>query len=191
MKLWITNEYEHNGLRADGENVVDRLLKMTRGGCDRSANVQPQRESANENFIRSLSVACGRRAHAPVHAGPQEDAASALDRFHSAAAKADFDAYCAFTPDGVSSALTQLSADCRAIKPTRSRTSTKAVVTTPRSSETSTFRRRCARLLDNCSTTRASAAAAAPVCCARSTASGALSNTTSRYLCRMNWRTNL
>jgi len=32
MKLWITNEYEHNGLRADGENVVDRLLKMTRGG---------------------------------------------------------------------------------------------------------------------------------------------------------------
>ena len=40
---------------------------------------------------------------APAHAGPQEDAASALlDRFHSAAAKADFDAYFAtFTPDGV------------------------------------------------------------------------------------------
>jgi hypothetical protein len=32
VRLWITNEYEHNGLRADGENVVDRLLKMTRGG---------------------------------------------------------------------------------------------------------------------------------------------------------------
>ena len=31
MKLWITNEYEHNGLRADGEAVVDRLLKMARG----------------------------------------------------------------------------------------------------------------------------------------------------------------
>ncbi len=31
MKLWITNEYEHNGLRADGEKIVDRLLKMTRG----------------------------------------------------------------------------------------------------------------------------------------------------------------
>ena len=31
MKLWITNEYEHNGLRADGEAVVDRLLKMVRG----------------------------------------------------------------------------------------------------------------------------------------------------------------
>ncbi len=31
MKLWITNEYEHNGLRADGENVLDRLLEMTRG----------------------------------------------------------------------------------------------------------------------------------------------------------------
>ncbi len=31
IKLWVTNEYEHNGLRADGEAVLDRLLKMTRG----------------------------------------------------------------------------------------------------------------------------------------------------------------
>jgi pimeloyl-ACP methyl ester carboxylesterase len=31
MKLWITNQYEHNGLRADGESIVDRLLAMTRG----------------------------------------------------------------------------------------------------------------------------------------------------------------
>ena len=31
MKLWVTNQYEHNGLRADGEVVVDRLLKMVRG----------------------------------------------------------------------------------------------------------------------------------------------------------------
>jgi pimeloyl-ACP methyl ester carboxylesterase len=31
MKLWITNEYEHNGLRADGEAVFDRLFKMARG----------------------------------------------------------------------------------------------------------------------------------------------------------------
>ena len=31
MKLWFTNEYEHNGLRADGESIVDRLLKMVRG----------------------------------------------------------------------------------------------------------------------------------------------------------------
>ena len=30
MKLWITNQYEHNGLRADGEAVVDRLLQMVR-----------------------------------------------------------------------------------------------------------------------------------------------------------------
>ncbi len=38
-----------------------------------------------------------------AHAGPQEDAASALlDRFHAAAAKAEFDSYFAsFTPDGV------------------------------------------------------------------------------------------
>ena len=31
MKLWVTNQYEHNGLRADGEAVVDRLLQMVRG----------------------------------------------------------------------------------------------------------------------------------------------------------------
>ena len=31
MKLWITNQYEHNGLRADGEAVMDRLLQMVRG----------------------------------------------------------------------------------------------------------------------------------------------------------------
>ncbi len=31
MKLWITNQYEHNGLRADGEAVVGRLLQMVRG----------------------------------------------------------------------------------------------------------------------------------------------------------------
>lgn len=32
IRLWITNEYEHNGLRADGEVVLDRLLTMVRGG---------------------------------------------------------------------------------------------------------------------------------------------------------------
>ena len=31
VKLWVTNEYEHNGLRADGEAVFDRLLRMVRG----------------------------------------------------------------------------------------------------------------------------------------------------------------
>ena len=31
VKLWVTSEYEHNGLRADGEAIVDRLLKMVRG----------------------------------------------------------------------------------------------------------------------------------------------------------------
>lgn len=29
-KLWITNEYEHNGLRADGEVILGRLLAMVR-----------------------------------------------------------------------------------------------------------------------------------------------------------------
>lgn len=27
-KAWITNEYEHNGLRADGEHILDRLIAM-------------------------------------------------------------------------------------------------------------------------------------------------------------------
>jgi predicted phosphohydrolase len=31
IRLWVTNEYEHNALRADGEKVLDRLLKMLRG----------------------------------------------------------------------------------------------------------------------------------------------------------------
>ena len=31
MRTWVTNEYEHNGLRADGERVLDRLLAMVRG----------------------------------------------------------------------------------------------------------------------------------------------------------------
>jgi pimeloyl-ACP methyl ester carboxylesterase len=31
IKLWVTNEYEHDGLRADGEKVLDRLLRMLRG----------------------------------------------------------------------------------------------------------------------------------------------------------------
>lgn len=30
-RVWITNQYEHNGLRADGEAIVDRLLGMARG----------------------------------------------------------------------------------------------------------------------------------------------------------------
>ena len=31
LKPWITNEYEHNGLRADGERVLGRLIDLTRG----------------------------------------------------------------------------------------------------------------------------------------------------------------
>ncbi|MES2951996.1 MAG: alpha/beta fold hydrolase [Pseudomonadota bacterium] len=31
MKLWVTNEHEHNGLRADGAAVLGRLLAMVRG----------------------------------------------------------------------------------------------------------------------------------------------------------------
>jgi pimeloyl-ACP methyl ester carboxylesterase len=31
IKLWITTEYEHNALRADGEKVLERLLGMLRG----------------------------------------------------------------------------------------------------------------------------------------------------------------
>jgi pimeloyl-ACP methyl ester carboxylesterase len=31
IKLWVTSEYEHNGLRADGEKVLGRLLDMLHG----------------------------------------------------------------------------------------------------------------------------------------------------------------
>jgi pimeloyl-ACP methyl ester carboxylesterase len=31
LRPWITNEYEHNGLRADGERLLDRLLALVRG----------------------------------------------------------------------------------------------------------------------------------------------------------------
>ena len=31
MRVWLTNEYEHNGLRVDGGNVLDRLIGMVRG----------------------------------------------------------------------------------------------------------------------------------------------------------------
>ena len=31
LRPWITNEFQHNGLRADGERVLDRLLGLVRG----------------------------------------------------------------------------------------------------------------------------------------------------------------
>jgi pimeloyl-ACP methyl ester carboxylesterase len=31
LRPWETNEYEHNGLRADGERVLDRLIDLVRG----------------------------------------------------------------------------------------------------------------------------------------------------------------
>lgn len=31
MRPWLTNEYEHNGLRADGARVLDRLIALARG----------------------------------------------------------------------------------------------------------------------------------------------------------------
>ncbi|MBL8512617.1 MAG: alpha/beta fold hydrolase [Betaproteobacteria bacterium] len=31
VQLWITSEYEHNGLRADGAKILDRLIGMVRG----------------------------------------------------------------------------------------------------------------------------------------------------------------
>jgi len=30
MRVWLTNEYEHNGLRADGGRVLDRLISLAR-----------------------------------------------------------------------------------------------------------------------------------------------------------------
>ena len=31
MRPWVTNEYEHNGLRADGERILGRLIDLARG----------------------------------------------------------------------------------------------------------------------------------------------------------------
>jgi pimeloyl-ACP methyl ester carboxylesterase len=31
LRTWVTNEYEHNGLRADGERILRRLLDLARG----------------------------------------------------------------------------------------------------------------------------------------------------------------
>jgi hypothetical protein len=30
-RIWVTNEYDHSGLRMNGEVIVDRLLKMLHG----------------------------------------------------------------------------------------------------------------------------------------------------------------
>ena len=30
VRPWVTNEYEHNGLRADGYRVLDRLITLAR-----------------------------------------------------------------------------------------------------------------------------------------------------------------
>jgi pimeloyl-ACP methyl ester carboxylesterase len=31
MRVWVTNEYEHNGLRVDGARILDRLIGLARG----------------------------------------------------------------------------------------------------------------------------------------------------------------
>jgi hypothetical protein len=31
MRPWVTNEYQHNGLRADGARILDRLIGLARG----------------------------------------------------------------------------------------------------------------------------------------------------------------
>jgi hypothetical protein len=31
LRLWLTNEYEHNGLRADGARILGRLIDLARG----------------------------------------------------------------------------------------------------------------------------------------------------------------
>jgi pimeloyl-ACP methyl ester carboxylesterase len=33
LKPWVTNEYEHNGIRADGERVLGRLIDLVRGNA--------------------------------------------------------------------------------------------------------------------------------------------------------------
>ena len=42
-KAWMTNEYEHNGLGADGEKILDRLITMTETIQDVQALNTPDR----------------------------------------------------------------------------------------------------------------------------------------------------
>jgi hypothetical protein len=31
LRMWVTNQYDHSGLRMSGEAIVERLLKMLQG----------------------------------------------------------------------------------------------------------------------------------------------------------------
>jgi hypothetical protein len=31
LRPWLTNEYEHNGLRADGDRILERLMALAHG----------------------------------------------------------------------------------------------------------------------------------------------------------------
>ena len=31
LRTWVTSEYDHNGLRADGERILGRMLDLARG----------------------------------------------------------------------------------------------------------------------------------------------------------------
>jgi hypothetical protein len=31
LKAWVTNEYQHDGLRADGDRILGRLIDLARG----------------------------------------------------------------------------------------------------------------------------------------------------------------
>jgi hypothetical protein len=33
MRVWLTNEYLHNGLRADGGHILGRLMDLAAGRC--------------------------------------------------------------------------------------------------------------------------------------------------------------
>ncbi|MBT1446452.1 alpha/beta hydrolase [Shewanella sp. JM162201] len=33
IKTWVTSEYEHNGIRMDGERIFDKLIALNRGDC--------------------------------------------------------------------------------------------------------------------------------------------------------------
>lgn len=31
LRVWLTSEYEHDGLRVDGERILDRLIDLAQG----------------------------------------------------------------------------------------------------------------------------------------------------------------
>src|SRR5699024_5272705 len=70
LRTWVTSEYEHNGLRASGETVLDRLLDLApgrRAASAAAAGRPPRRASPAPARHRRLRHLPARRRATPLH----------------------------------------------------------------------------------------------------------------------------